>query len=238
MLDAFTNLFDWNNLGWPGSGGSLTIDNYRNNANQPKYHPRAVRLWLSVVDFDYPLTWTAQHSFMSWKEQEVDLLIVHIKHQVKYMDAKRAEIDFGAQYDGLPKISVANLAFNAINDATGVGDAIAKAAAQPVEDILSAGLDKMDQLLDTQMKRMMDGVFDRTVGPLVDQFYGQLSNDWASAWSSLPLAARRVRRYGPTRNAHYCYTRVTKVEASQIEADVDVLDQNGAVLLSVQGLRC
>ena len=55
---------------------------------------------------------------------------------------------------------------------------------------------------------------------------------------ALPLAARRVRRYGPTRNAHYCYTRVTKVEASQIEADVDVLDQNGAVLLSVQGLRC
>jgi polyketide synthase 5 len=54
----------------------------------------------------------------------------------------------------------------------------------------------------------------------------------------LPLAARRLRFYASARNAHYCYTRVTKVEAAEIEADLDILDQHGAVLLSVQGLRC
>ncbi|MUL63444.1 polyketide synthase [Mycobacterium sp. CBMA 234] len=54
----------------------------------------------------------------------------------------------------------------------------------------------------------------------------------------LPLGVRRLRRYGPTRGAQYCYTRVTKADASGIEADLDVLDKDGAVLLRVQGLVC
>jgi len=55
---------------------------------------------------------------------------------------------------------------------------------------------------------------------------------------ALPLSVRRLRSYGSARTAHYCYTRVTKVDPSGIEADLDVLDQHGTVLLSVQGLRC
>nr|WP_319437536.1 sulfolipid-1 biosynthesis phthioceranic/hydroxyphthioceranic acid synthase [Mycobacterium sp. RTGN5] len=54
----------------------------------------------------------------------------------------------------------------------------------------------------------------------------------------LPLGARRVRSYGSARTAHYCYARITQVDATGIEADLDVLDQHGAVLLSVQGLHC
>jgi hypothetical protein len=181
-----TNLFDIANAGWPGSGGGLTIDNYHDNTNE-LYHPRAQRLWLGLIEFDYPLSWNyTLRSFKSWHEVTNDLFVIKVQHQVKYMDAKHAEIDFGAQYDGLPKISIANLAFNAIDDATGVGDALVKAAAQPLEDVLSAGLDEMDQMLDTQMKRMMDGVFDKTVDPIIDKFYVQLSNDF----SSMPLSGR------------------------------------------------
>jgi polyketide synthase 5 len=53
----------------------------------------------------------------------------------------------------------------------------------------------------------------------------------------LPLGVRRLRAYGSTRNAHYCYTRVTGADAARADADLDVLDENGTVLLSVQGLR-
>ena len=53
----------------------------------------------------------------------------------------------------------------------------------------------------------------------------------------LPLGVRRLRRYGSTRNAHYCYARLTRATATQVEADLDVLDDHGAVLLTVQGLR-
>ena len=53
----------------------------------------------------------------------------------------------------------------------------------------------------------------------------------------LPLGIRRLRSYGAARSAHYCYTRVTKADTSGVEADLDVLDEHGAVLLAVQGLR-
>ena len=181
-----TNFFDANNLGWPGSG-TIDIANYRNNTSED-YHPRAQRLWLGVIDFDYPLSWdTTLRSFKSWQQTDNDLLVVNVQHEIKYMDAKRAEIDFGAQYDGLPQISVANLAFNAIDETTGVGDAIVKAAAQPVEDVLSSGLDNMDKLLDTQMKGLMDGVFDKSVDPIVDKFYNQISNEWSGLSASQRL---------------------------------------------------
>ncbi|OBF79734.1 polyketide synthase, partial [Mycobacterium sp. 852002-51163_SCH5372311] len=53
----------------------------------------------------------------------------------------------------------------------------------------------------------------------------------------LPSGIRRLRSYAAARNAEYCYTRVTKADASGIEADLDVLDEHGMVLVSVQGLR-
>ncbi len=53
----------------------------------------------------------------------------------------------------------------------------------------------------------------------------------------LPLGVRRLRAYGSTRNVHYCYTRVTKADATGGEADLDLLDEHGNVLLTVVGLR-
>ncbi|MCV7197195.1 sulfolipid-1 biosynthesis phthioceranic/hydroxyphthioceranic acid synthase [Mycobacterium angelicum] len=53
----------------------------------------------------------------------------------------------------------------------------------------------------------------------------------------LPLGVRGLRAYGPTRNARYCFTTVTKADANGGEADLDVLDENGTVLLTVRGLR-
>ena len=52
----------------------------------------------------------------------------------------------------------------------------------------------------------------------------------------LPLGVRRLRAYGSARSACYCYIRVTNTSAAGIEADLDVLDEQGTVLLAVQGL--
>jgi polyketide synthase 5 len=54
---------------------------------------------------------------------------------------------------------------------------------------------------------------------------------------ALPLSVHRLRSYTPARNAQYCYSRITKVDAAGIESDLEILDEQGAVLLSVQGLR-
>jgi acyl transferase domain-containing protein/acyl carrier protein len=52
----------------------------------------------------------------------------------------------------------------------------------------------------------------------------------------LPLGVRRLRAYGPTRGARYCYTRVT-ASGTNVEADIDVMDEHGTVVLVVRGLR-
>jgi len=66
-----------------------------------------------------------------------------------------------------------------------------------------------------------------------------VSSDAASVGGGLllPLGVRQLRAYGPTRNARYCYTRVTRVDATGGEADLDVLDENGNILLAVRGLH-
>ncbi|MGO9151586.1 sulfolipid-1 biosynthesis phthioceranic/hydroxyphthioceranic acid synthase [Mycobacterium sp.] len=53
----------------------------------------------------------------------------------------------------------------------------------------------------------------------------------------VPLGVRRLRAYASARTAHCCYTRVTQADAAGIEADLDVLDEQGTVLLEVRGLQ-
>lgn len=53
----------------------------------------------------------------------------------------------------------------------------------------------------------------------------------------LPLGVRLIRAYASARSAHYCYATVTSADRAGLEADLDVLDEHGAVLLRLQGLR-
>ena len=53
----------------------------------------------------------------------------------------------------------------------------------------------------------------------------------------LPLGVRRLRSYGPARNARYCYTRVTPINGGRAEADLELLDEHGTILLTVEGLE-
>ncbi|OBH58725.1 type I polyketide synthase [Mycobacterium sp. E2479] len=54
---------------------------------------------------------------------------------------------------------------------------------------------------------------------------------------ALPQSIRRLRAYGAARNPRYCYTRVSNADSSGIEADLEVLDEHGGILLAAQGLR-
>ncbi|WP_318187407.1 sulfolipid-1 biosynthesis phthioceranic/hydroxyphthioceranic acid synthase [Mycobacterium simulans] len=53
----------------------------------------------------------------------------------------------------------------------------------------------------------------------------------------LPVGVRRLRNYHSTRNAQYCLVRVTSSRAGECEADLDVVDRSGTVLMSVEGLQ-
>src|ERR1700722_672284 len=73
--------------------------------------------------------------------------------------------------------------------------------------------------------------FFRSVGP---HFEAQIAG---SAGLLLPLGVRRIRAYAPARTARFCYTRVTSADGAALEADLDVLDEHGTVLLAVRGLQ-
>ena len=53
----------------------------------------------------------------------------------------------------------------------------------------------------------------------------------------LPLSVGRLRRFAAGRDARYCHARITTRDGSAIEADIDVLDEHGQVVLAVTGLR-
>ena len=53
----------------------------------------------------------------------------------------------------------------------------------------------------------------------------------------LPLGVGRLQRFGAGRDARYCNVTITKSEATVIEADLEVLDRGGEVILAVTGLR-
>ncbi|RAV13490.1 polyketide synthase [Mycolicibacterium sp. GF69] len=54
---------------------------------------------------------------------------------------------------------------------------------------------------------------------------------------ALPLGVRRLRAYGSARGGQYCYTRIIGTDATGVEADIDVLDENGRAVLVIEGLR-
>ncbi|SOX53019.1 Mycocerosic acid synthase, partial [Mycobacterium ahvazicum] len=63
------------------------------------------------------------------------------------------------------------------------------------------------------------------------------SGDIAEGSLLLPLGVRRLRSYGSLQDARYCLSRVTQANQIGMEADLDVFDENGTVLLVVRGLR-
>lgn len=52
----------------------------------------------------------------------------------------------------------------------------------------------------------------------------------------LPLSVRQLRIHGSVRDARYCYARITASETG-LDADLDVIDRHGVVLLTARGLR-
>ncbi len=182
--DFFTAAyFDDNNFGFP-PGVKLT--DYRSNPTQ-QYHPRAQKLWLGVVDFDYPLLWTdSARTFKSLFSVTNDLLVFKVQHELTYMDPANASLDFGMQYDGLPKISLANMTFNAIEGELGVAKALANAAGAEVRDVLFEGTANLDRMLASILDEFFEEIFKRTVDPTVDALYTRLQTEW----NALPVGSK------------------------------------------------
>lgn len=175
--------FDPDNFGFPPG---VQLSTYRNNSTET-YHPRAQKLWLDVVDFDYSLAWSdLTRTFKSFQGVTNDLLVLKAQHEITYMDPANASLDFGIQYDGLPKISLANMVFNAVDESLGVAQSIANAAGKEVFTALAEGTDDLDKMLGDTLEGMLEDVFKRTIDPTIDSLYSQLQSEW----NALPTSGK------------------------------------------------
>lgn len=169
--------FDENNNGYPSD--HLTLAGYRSGADG--YRVRAIRnSWLNVVDFNYPLTFdTSTRSFASYEpKKNEEFLVVAVEHQVDYLSAENAEISFGVQYDGLPQINLASMAFEAVDDVTGASSEIFSGALASLWEPILDGLGDLDNILSTVPQDIMDDVLDELIDPVVDALYVQLTNSY------------------------------------------------------------
>jgi hypothetical protein len=172
------NGFDLGNRGYDGG----SVPNYRNNPAGPQYHPRAQQTWLGVVHFDYPLQWsTSTRSFTSWKPETNKFLVVEISHQVNYLSAQNAELTFGAEYSGVPKLNLANLAFNALSETVGVEAAITNTIGKVAHEVIEAGFDRLTKLLDAELQKFFDPIFAEVLDPSINGLFNILSNAYPSS---------------------------------------------------------
>jgi hypothetical protein len=186
--------FDPGHRGYPFG---ITLARYRHQdaVDSVSYLPRAQQSWLGILNLDYPLVWdTTTRAFKSAAPIENKLLVLSLAHQVKYLSAENAELVFGAQYEGLPRLNLATLAVNAVNDATGASTAIARAASARVQQWLADGLSSMDDLLAAQPRQFYTPILDAQVDPFIDQLHAALSNVWVRLppGQDYPQRAREV----------------------------------------------
>lgn len=170
--------FDTDNIGYPSG---VTVDYYRNvnrSDESEKYLPRAQQSWLGVVNFDYPMTWSNFDRSFTSELRKNKFLIVDVEHQVPYLSANTAEMKFGAQWDGIPQLSLTGLAQTLVDDKV----------MRPFRKAVDDGKDSLANMLDDQVKKLFDPVFDELVNPLVDELYDALKEayDDAAANSGLP----------------------------------------------------
>ena len=175
--------------GWAGGGGideatfdvdhhsyppADNLENYRDGAD-PSYLIHAQQDWLGVVTFDYPLSWSGStRSFRATEPISNDFLVLTTEHELTYLSADNAELDFGANVQlDIPEINLSNIGVNLVED-TGVLAALQDTITDTVTQALLDGVDGSAEILNDRMDVFYDRVFEETVDPIVDDLYVQL----------------------------------------------------------------
>jgi len=164
--------FDSDHKGYAGA----SVQQYRNSGSED-YLPRAQQKWLGVVDFDYPLQWSDfKRSFSSMGAHEDRLLIVDTEHDLSFLSASQAELSFGLSWDGVPQLSLANLASELAEDTL----------FRPFRAVVDEGKEAMSELLSDKVQNLFDPILDELLDPLLDDLYQSLREVYEDAAAYTP----------------------------------------------------
>lgn len=148
----------------------------------PQYVVTASQSIFGLVPLNYPLRWNPNaRFFQSWETVENELLVIEVQHQIDYLSAENAEISFGAQYDGLPKLNLVSAAYDAVEEQLGAARAITEAARGFVTDTLNQGVDEIGNLVNDTMERVLDQAVGTIEQQIINPLYDAVVSSYAYA---------------------------------------------------------
>ena len=163
----FNNVgFDPTHRGFPAAG--ITFNEYREptDSTSETFLIAAEQKLFNVIDLHYPLKWDiATRRFSSMKSQKQELFVTQVEHQIEWMDAKFANISFGAEYDGLPQLKLSNYLNDQIDNAA---DIIASEFNAFAKQAVDKAIEVMDKMLEDSLEAIIDPLVDAAEGPLTD----------------------------------------------------------------------
>ncbi|TVR51105.1 MAG: hypothetical protein EA425_07925 [Puniceicoccaceae bacterium] len=178
------------NRGYPypqsAGGTGQSINTYRTSQ---QYQPRARQTWLGgAIDFNYPVAWdTNTRTFRSAQAEKNDFVVLNIEHDIRYLSAERAEIRFGAQFDTLPQLNLANLVINGLTDSTGMAQVVADAITPGVQQLIHQSTATMTKLLSDNLNSYFEELLGSALNQAINQLYNQLDQSWSGGnWTTNP----------------------------------------------------
>jgi hypothetical protein len=181
-----TGAFDLGNRGFPPAAADPAV--YR-AGNQAAWRVHAYQEWLDVVNFDYPLRWDAPtRTFRSRFARTNDFLVLTTQHQLKYLSARTAEIDFGAALD----VEVPEINLGGLTKATPLYAAL-HSVADTITDTLIDGLSASEKLLNDLVDQFFEDIFAVTIDIVTDA----LAADIAALGEEADLQQAIDDRLGP-----------------------------------------
>ena len=157
--------FDPMNRGFPsaGAGEPAGLGGY---LEKSKYTPRVHQDWLGFVTFNMPVMWdAARRQFISDGPTEEDFLIVSTQRVIQALTPSGADLRFGMQFKGLPRVNLAALVIDE-EEATNEliqhipGGADIAGAAKALEALLNGRSDALvNGAVDAAVDGFLDGLF-------------------------------------------------------------------------------
>ncbi|BCX49495.1 hypothetical protein HAHE_34030 [Haloferula helveola] len=128
-----------------------------------QYLVKAEQSLFGLIPLSYPLRWSnSGRYFRSMNSELEDLVILRdVYNQVDFLGPDDAEISFGAQYEGLPQINLASIAFDVVDEQVGAAHALTQAATSAVTGALDEGIDEIGSMVGDNLDRALEDALDQ-----------------------------------------------------------------------------
>ena len=169
--------FDPDHKCWP-LGLGFDLATYR-EGNNPTYLIHAEQDMFGSIALDYPMKYDAvTRTFRSASQVTQDIFVINIQHEVTYLDAKFTSLEFGAKYEGLPKLDLTNLLNDQID---GAATLVAQELGGPVKGAMDHAFEEFDKMLSDSLAEAFDPVINAAADTVIGPVYMGLKDSYEDA---------------------------------------------------------